>query len=98
MIDEKICEWLMDNADAPKLLFFAEYISLYAPARKTKWFADLLDHLKRYKKDGGTYEFPKKWLKESLGYAVGGHHVSFGENRRKKNWAEVESTFYMQLI
>jgi len=27
-----------------------------------------------------------------------GRHLSFGENRRKKNWREIESTFYMQLL
>jgi hypothetical protein len=27
-----------------------------------------------------------------------GSHLSYGENRRKKNWAEIEATFYMQLL
>ena len=80
------------------LLFFAQYISKYPPARKTKWFNNLLCCLEKYKTKNGTYIFPKEFLIEKTGYAVGGKHMSFGENRRKKNWAEIESTFYMQLL
>jgi len=82
----------------PKLLFFAQNIVKYPVALKTKWFRDLLDYFDKYKTDSGTYLFPKKWIDESQGYAVQGHHLSFGENRRKKNWLEIESTFYMQLL
>jgi len=82
----------------PKLLFFAEHIVNYPIARKTKWFNDLLDYLEKYKTENGTYIFPKEWLPEKSGYAVGGFHMSFGENRRKKTWLEIESTFYMQLL
>jgi hypothetical protein len=88
----------MKTGNVYKLLFFAEYISKYPIAVKTKWFASLLDYLEEYKTENGTYIFPAEWLKESTGYAVLGHHVSFGENRRKKNWREIESTFYMLLL
>jgi hypothetical protein len=88
----------MENIYAPYLLFFAQYISRYPYARKTKWFSDLLDHLDKYKTSSGTYIFPAGWLKEKTGYAVSGSHISFGENRRKKNWREIESTFYMLLL
>ena len=88
----------MENVSAPKLLFFAQYISKYPPARKTKWFNDLLGYLDKYKTDCNRYVFPAEWLKEKQGYAVQGNHISFGENRRKKNWREIESTFYVQLL
>ncbi|MDD4772892.1 MAG: hypothetical protein PHZ09_04725 [Eubacteriales bacterium] len=88
----------IESGNVPKLLFFALHISKYPVARKTKWFAELLVCLDRYKTEAGTYLFPKEWLKESRGYAVQGHHMSFGESRRKKNWCEIESTFYMQLL
>ena len=84
--------------DASKLLFFAQYVVKYPRARQTKWFGELSDCLEKYRTDGGTYIFPAKWLDESRGYAVQGHHLSFGENRRKRNWAEIESTFYMQTL
>jgi len=78
--------------------FFAQYISKYPAAIKTKWYGDLLHYIEKYRTETGTYLFPAKWLKELTGYAVQGHHMSFGENRRKKNWREIESTFYVQLL
>ena len=87
-----------ENHYIPKLLFFAENIVKYPIALKTKWFSDLLYCLEKYKTKNGTYEFPNEWLTEKSGYAVGGHHFSFWENRRKKNRTEIESTFFMQLL
>ena len=82
----------------PKLLFFALHIGKYPAATKTKWFGSLLDHLEKYRTGDERYLFPADWLQETRGYAVQGHHISFGENRRKKNWLEIESTFYMQSL
>ncbi|MCL2703050.1 MAG: hypothetical protein FWE91_05515 [Defluviitaleaceae bacterium] len=82
----------------PKLLFFAIFIAAYPAALKTQWFAALLSRLNKYKTEDGTFLFPKEWLVEKTGYAVLGNHMSFGENRRKRNWLEIESTFYMQLL
>jgi hypothetical protein len=88
----------MEKGNVPKLLFFAQYIVKYPSALKTKWFIDLINCLEKYKTVSGTYIFPKEWMKESSGYAVQGHHISFGESRHKKNWLEIESTFYVQLL
>lgn len=88
----------METGNVPRLLFFAEQISNYPVAVKTKWFDALLLYIEKYRTETGTYLFPAEWLKESQGYAVMGHHMSFGENRRKKNWREIESTFYIQLL
>jgi hypothetical protein len=88
----------METGNVPKLLFFSQYISKYPAAEKTKWFSDLLNYIEKYRTEDGTYLFPGTWLKESTGYAVQGYHMSFGENRRKKNWREIESTFYVQLL
>ncbi|MCL2059654.1 MAG: hypothetical protein FWH01_11475 [Oscillospiraceae bacterium] len=101
--DPKYPGWLcvadyMEGAGAPKLLYFALHISKYPPARKTKWFGDLLAYLENYRTGNGTYVFPAGWLKEQRGYAVQGSHISFGENRKKKNWREIESTFYVCLL
>lgn len=86
------------NGNIPKLLFFADIISHYPQARKTKWFADLLAQLDAYRTGADTHEFPKEWLPEKTGYAALGHHMSYGENRRKQNWREIESTFYVQSL
>jgi hypothetical protein len=101
--DPKYPGWLdvkgyMESDNAPKLLFFALYMSKYPSARKTGWFGDLLAYMDSYKTNNGTYLFPAHWLKEKQGYAVQGNHISFGENRKKKNWREIESTFYIQLL
>jgi hypothetical protein len=88
----------MENTDTAKLLFYAQYISRYPYVRKTQWFSDLILYLDKYKTSSGTYLFPAGWLKENTGYAVQGSHISFSENRRKKNWREIESTFYMLLL
>lgn len=88
----------LENNRAPKLLFFAQYIKKYPIAVKTKWFNDLLIYIEKYKTENGTYLFPAEWLQEKTGYAVEGSHISFGENRKKKNWREIEATFYVQLL
>ena len=88
----------IENGNVPKLLFFAQYISNYPAARKTKWFSDLLGCLDKHRTGEGRHKFPAGWLKEQRGYAVQGSHISFGENRKKKNWREIESTFYIQLL
>ncbi|MCL2519361.1 MAG: hypothetical protein FWF15_12440 [Oscillospiraceae bacterium] len=82
----------------PKLLFYAQNIIKYPPARKTKWFSELLNYLEKFKTENGTYIFPAKWIKEMSGYAVQGNHLSFGEPRTKRNWCEIESTFLMLLL
>jgi hypothetical protein len=82
----------------PQLLFYALHASRYPALRETKWFRDLLKCLETYRTETGRYLFPAGWLAEQQGYAVMGRHLSFGENRRRKNWREIESTFFMQLL
>ena len=88
----------MEKDNVPKLLYFVDFIIHYPVALKTKWYKELLNYLDRYKTSNETYIFPKEWLPEKPGYAVQGFHLSLGESRRKKNWLEIESTFYMQLL
>jgi len=88
----------VEGGGAPKLLFFAQNIVNYPASSKTRWFGELTDYLDSFKDDNGLYKFPAGWLKEQRGYAVEGGHMSFGENRKKKNWREIESTFYMQSL
>ena len=91
-------EKYLENNNVPKLLFFAQYIAKYPNTHKTKWFHDFINYLDRYRTDNGTYIFPAAWLQERQGYAVMGSHLSFGENRRKSNWREIESTFFVQQL
>jgi len=88
----------MESGNPSKLLFFAENVANYPSAVKTRWFSGLIDYLETYRTPRGTYLFPTSWLREERGYAVLGHHLSFGENRRKRGWSEIESTFFMLLL
>jgi hypothetical protein len=92
-----ISEYLQ-SPDAPRLLFFAQFIAKYPRARRTKWFKELLLCLENYRTGRGTYQFPPGWFREKQGYAVMGSHLSFGENRRSKLWCEIESTFFVQIL
>ena len=88
----------LQNGNASRLLFYALHASCYPAFRETKWYRNLLQCLEHYQTQEGRYLFPAVWLPEKQGYAVMGRHMSFGENRRKKNWREIESTFYMLLL
>ena len=74
-----------------RLLLYSAFHSI----TKSMWFLNTVDYLMRYKTDNGTYVFPKEYLVEQDSNWVLGSHMSLAENRRTKQWAEVESTFYM---
>ncbi|MBE0600206.1 MAG: hypothetical protein IH607_00345, partial [Firmicutes bacterium] len=88
----------IQNKPVPQLLLYALHASRYPAMRQTGWYGDFLKTLEGYRTVGGRYAFPAPWLLEAKGYAVLGRHLSFGENRRKKNWREIESTFYMHFL
>jgi len=69
--------------------------SNFPAAVKSTWFENAVDYLTQYKTAAGTYIFPKEYFPEADSNWVLGSRMSLGENRRKKQWAEVESTFYM---
>ena len=69
--------------------------SRFPIAVKSAWFQNAIDFLMQYKTASGTFVFPKDYLPEKDCNWVLGTRMSLGENRRKKQWAEIESTFYM---
>jgi hypothetical protein len=74
-------------------------LSQFPTARKNSWFITCFEKLKSYKTEKGTYLLPKSCLIERpSGYWVMGAYMGFGENRRVKKWAEIESTFWMAKI
>ncbi len=81
-----------------KMVFYANIISRYPVAVKSRWYSDVIEHLEQFKTEIGTYCFPKEYLREQSGYAVQGFHLGLGENKRKKIWCEVESTFIMLIL
>jgi len=72
--------------------------SRFPKAVRNPWFQNAVEFLQQYKTKEDTYIFPKEYLPEEDKNWILGSHMSLGENRRKKNWIEVESTFYMQKL
>lgn len=79
------------NPNLHRLLLY----SAFPTAVKSAWFQNALGYLSQYKTKNGTYIFPEDYLPEADGNWVLGVRMSLAENRRKKQWAEIESTFYM---
>ena len=80
--------------DAPRLVLFMEAGALLPGVRKSPWFQHHLAHLKGFITTVGRYRFPREYLVEREGYYLyGGSHMGLAENRRRREWLEVESTF-----
>lgn len=63
------------------------------------WFERAITYLKEFKTNKGTYIFPRDFLQEKdQGYWIFSPFMGLGENRRKKIWLELESTFWMMKI
>lgn len=79
---------------------FFELFSRFGVARESIWFQDALSMLEQSRTERGTYRFPSDHLKEKRNsyHLYGGAHMGLGENRRKRDWIEVESTFRMLNI
>ena len=84
----------LEGRHASKLLFYAQFACRYPAVRETRWFGDLLHCLETMRNTEGRFVFPAAWFAENRGYAVMGSHLSFGENRRKKNWRRSNRRLY----
>lgn len=82
------------NPNLHRLLLYSSFPNVV----KTAWFQNAIDYLTQFKTSSGTYIFPKEYLVEADGNWVLGVRMSLAENRRKKQWAEIESTFYMNKL
>jgi len=67
-------------------------------AVKSSWYSNAIDFLSQYKTANGTYIFPADYLPEADRNWILGNHMSLAENRRKKQYIEIESTFYMHKL
>jgi hypothetical protein len=83
-----------------RLVLSVELFARFDAARNTQWFRDALSKLENCRTDRGTYVFPPDYLKEKRNsyYIYQGAHMGLGENRRKRTWIEIESTFRMLNI
>jgi hypothetical protein len=77
-----------------------ELMAHFRAAWQSPWFKLALEHLEQFRTDQGSYRFPAEYLREQPdgGYYVTGAYMGLGENRRNRQWIEIESTFRMLKI
>ena len=82
------------------LLLYVEMLSHFQAGISSDWYKGAIDYLEEFITDQGTYIFPDIHLVERKNsyYLYQGSHMGLGENRRKKGWQELESTFRMMKI
>lgn len=75
-------------------------LSHFRSAINHPWFIESLKHLESFMTKRGTYVFPSQYLTErkGKGYWILGAYMGLGENRRRRVWGELESTFWMMKI
>jgi hypothetical protein len=86
--------------DPRSLILRCWQMAHFPSAREHPWFQQSMRHLESFTTDKGTYIFPNRYLTEtkSTGYWVHGSRMGLGENRRNRQWSEIESTFWMLAI
>ncbi len=90
---------LVSQRTAGSFLWHLSALSKFRAIRESAWFVRSLAHLDRFRRDDGTWEFPRDYLPEKRdSYMVGGGHMGLGENRRRRNWRANESTFWRMYL
>jgi hypothetical protein len=81
-------------------LLALELFARFPVARQQPWFAVELAALEVFRTASGTYCFPADYLKETRDgyYVYNGNHMGLGQDRRNRNWREIESTFRMHNL
>jgi hypothetical protein len=81
------------------LLFRCFILSHFSEARKSAWFGNALTYLDSFKTPDGRYVFPKEMIVEQKDtYVHGGGHMSVGESKKNRLYAEIVSTYWMEKI
>ncbi len=89
---------LEDNGKTTRFLLYLSLLVAFPAARKSPWTKKAVKFLEGHKTSSGTYLFPPNFLTDSSGYFVSGYGLGLGQDRRKKIWREIESTFWLELI
>ena len=79
-----------DQKEQISLIYYLDIMSQFEEARESVWFQNSMQYLETYKTEDGTYDFPKFLLMKGW--------MELGENRRRRNALEIESTFRMVLL
>jgi len=86
-------------AEQSRLTLFLELGARFASVRQSAWFKKGLALLESCRTPQGIYCFPPELMMEKAGsFIYGGCHMGLGENRRKGQALELESTFRMLYI
>ncbi|MBN1400152.1 MAG: hypothetical protein JXA74_04900 [Anaerolineae bacterium] len=78
-----------------RLVLFMTLLARFAAARDQPWFRRALAELEGYRTERGTYILPSEHLGEQRDayHIYGGAHMGLGEDRRRRGWREIESSF-----
>jgi hypothetical protein len=86
-------------AEQSRLTLFLELGARFSSVRQSAWFRKGLALLESCRTPLGRYCFPPELMMEKAGsFIYGGCHMGLGENRRKAQALELESTFRMLYI
>jgi hypothetical protein len=80
-----------------RLVLFLELSARFSAARDTDWFRKGVAELEGFRTERGTYQFPSEYLTQKANsyHLYQGNHMGLGENRRRADALEIESTFRM---
>ena len=83
-----------------RILMVMEILAVFDQGKTCPWFQTNLAQLENYRSTDGRYSLPKDFMieKKDSYYLYQGAHMGLGENRRKKSWVEIESTFRVMNI
>lgn len=80
-------------------VLYAELMARFASAHASEWMKSCLTVLEGFRTERGTYRFPPGMLREKKDSGfVCGASMGLGENRRRGEAYELESTFRMLLL
>lgn len=89
----------INKGDLNSLIFQIFIFSHFKVARESLWYQLVMDYLESFRCDNGHYIFPTFLIKEKKDcYVIKGGHMNVGENRKKKEYKEIISTYWMKKI
>jgi len=79
-------------------LFTCFILSHFKASRNAKWFNEAIQYLEQYKTEEGRYKFPPDLILDKPDMHAWAGHLNAGENKKKKQYREILSTYWMERI
>lgn len=90
---------IVEKSDLGELIFQVFILAHFKTARKSLWFQLAMDYLEIFRCKNGHYKFPATMIQEKTDcFVMKGGHMNVGENKRKKEYREIISTYWMDRI